>query len=120
MRGHEVKNHGKKDTYNEFTLYFEGRNLCETVYNSENPEMFRKRNRSAKIIPIMILKGICDECPMVIKHLEGLQHVDRSSKQANDAALRAYGELEKIDPKEKMRRFRWLNIILKCADLIID
>jgi hypothetical protein len=31
MRGHGTKNHGKKDMYSEFNLYFEGRNLCGTV-----------------------------------------------------------------------------------------
>lgn len=67
-RGHGTKSHGKKDAYSEFTLYFEGRNLSGTVYNSENPEMFKKRKRSAVIKPIIVHKGLWQEQPNEIKH----------------------------------------------------
>jgi hypothetical protein len=120
MRGHGVRNHGEKDNYNEFHLYFEGHNLCGTVFNSEKAEVFRKEKFSARIKSIVVPKGIWNFHPLETKHLERLQIGDESSRQANEAAIRAYVELEKIGSEQKMKRFKWLNTILICTDLIAD
>jgi hypothetical protein len=54
MSGHGDKNHGRKGCYTEFNLYFEARNLCGTVFNSNNSAKYIKKGRISKIKPIVV------------------------------------------------------------------
>jgi hypothetical protein len=53
MSGHGAKNHGRKWSCAECNLYFEVRNFCGTVFNSNNPTKWKKKGRIPNIKPIV-------------------------------------------------------------------
>jgi hypothetical protein len=112
MNGDGMKNRGRKDTYNEFNLYFECRNLCGTAFKSENPSMFKKKDKIARVKPIVVPRGLRNDHPVESKHIEKLLMGDDTSKQAFDVVVWALRTLEDIIPRARKKKFAQLNIIL--------
>jgi hypothetical protein len=117
MRGHEVKNHGKNDTYFEFNLYFEGRNFCGTMFNGGNREKFRRKNKTVKVKRIVVPRELRIEHPLEVRHVEGLSWGNNTFRLAKSTTLNAYEELWRIAPRERKRRFQQLNIFFEVLGL---